>query len=163
MMPASRAVPSTSPFLALPFNTRLSVALAIRTQPSATAMRSVAGLSETSTMRASPEAPRWVRRRATALPRRRRCGLARQQRAGCRRYVGLPHQTFADQKTPNPDAGQPRQIGRRVDAAFADDHAAGRNLGRKLLADRERGREGLQVAVVNSDQPRAQFQGALQL
>ncbi len=64
MMPAMRAAPSTSPFLALPLSTRSSVFRVITTRPSATAIRAVAGLAETSTMRASPRRPRWV-----SLPR----------------------------------------------------------------------------------------------
>ena len=43
MMPAIRAVPSTSPFLALPDTISSSVALLMTTRPSATAVRSVAG------------------------------------------------------------------------------------------------------------------------
>jgi hypothetical protein len=61
MMPAMRAAPSTSPFLALPETIRSSVALPMTTRPSATAARSVAALAETSTMRASPDASIWVR------------------------------------------------------------------------------------------------------
>ena len=61
MMPAMRAAPSTSPFLALPETIRSSVALVMTTRPSATAMRSVAALAETSTIRASPDASIWVR------------------------------------------------------------------------------------------------------
>ena len=54
MMPAMRAAPSTSPFLALPSSTRSSVFAVITTRPSATATRSVAAFADTSTMRASP-------------------------------------------------------------------------------------------------------------
>src|SRR6266436_6465934 len=61
MMPAMRAVPSTSPFFALPDRIRSSVALLMTTRPSATAMRSVAALADTSTMRASPPESIWVR------------------------------------------------------------------------------------------------------
>ena len=61
MMPAMRAVPSTSPFLALPETISSSVALLMTTRPSATAMRSVAGFADTSTIRASPLASIWVR------------------------------------------------------------------------------------------------------
>src|SRR5437879_3967640 len=61
MMPAMRAVPSTSPFLALPERINSSVALLMITRPSAIAMRSVAGLADTSTIRASPLLSMWVR------------------------------------------------------------------------------------------------------
>src|SRR5262249_10054880 len=73
-MPAMRAAPSTSPFLALPESTSASVFADIATRPCATATRSVAGLSDTSTMRASPPAEMWVSLRgviagtAVALP-----------------------------------------------------------------------------------------------
>src|SRR5882762_3207479 len=61
MMPAMRAAPSTSPFFALPDRISSSVAWLMMTRPSATAMRSLAGLSDTSTMRASPPESIWVR------------------------------------------------------------------------------------------------------
>jgi hypothetical protein len=61
MMPAMRAVPNTSPFLAFPETINSSVALPMTTRPSATAVRSVAALVETSTIRASPDASIWVR------------------------------------------------------------------------------------------------------
>jgi hypothetical protein len=60
MMPAMRAAPITSPFLALPAITRSRVLAVITTRPSATAMRCVTALAETSTMRASPLLARWV-------------------------------------------------------------------------------------------------------
>src|SRR5438270_3362961 len=128
MMPAMRAVPSTSPFLALPETISSSVALVMTTRPSATASRSVAGLAETSTIRASPEAPIWVRagpalvfngfvvddlRAMSARARRAGHGLARKQRAGGGSDVGLPHQAFADQEGRHADALEPGKIGRR--------------------------------------------------
>src|SRR3954466_15001207 len=111
MMPAMRAAPSTSPFLALPETIRSSVALAMTTRPSATAVRSVAALAETSTIRASPDASIWVRAEppleALSLEALSAIGLASpsgaraigacQQCAGRRGYIGLPHQAFADQ------------------------------------------------------------------
>src|SRR6266567_4318244 len=116
MMPAMRAVPSTSPFLALPETIRSSVAFSMTTRPSATASRSVAALSETSTIRASPEALIWVRaglalfdglvfglvldglRAISACARGAGLGLAREQCARRRGDVGLPHQALADQE-----------------------------------------------------------------
>src|SRR6202161_2680062 len=61
MMPAMRAVASTSPFLALPDTIKASVASLMTTRPSAIAVRSVAALADTSTIRASPLASIWVR------------------------------------------------------------------------------------------------------
>jgi signal transduction protein with GAF and PtsI domain len=61
MIPASRAVARTSPFLASPSSMRLSVSLCMETKPSATAIRSVTSLSATSTICASPRSFRWVR------------------------------------------------------------------------------------------------------
>src|ERR1700722_6171501 len=60
IMPAIRAAPMTSPFLASPARVVARVAAAMRTRPSAIAIRSVAALSDTSTIRASPSAARWV-------------------------------------------------------------------------------------------------------
>ncbi len=51
-MPASRAVPMTSPFGASPRATAAAVSGLIATRASATAMRSVSFLSPTSTIRA---------------------------------------------------------------------------------------------------------------
>src|ERR1017187_8498851 len=106
-MPATRAVPKTSPFLALPETISSSVALLMTMRPSATAVRAVAGLAETSTIRASPFVPIWLRAgpslevfRAIGLARAggaRRVGTS-QQRPGRRGHIGLPHQAFADQE-----------------------------------------------------------------
>jgi hypothetical protein len=60
-MPAMRAMPSTSPFLAVPEAMSASVAGSISMRPLATAMRWVAGLAATSTMWAWPWASKWVR------------------------------------------------------------------------------------------------------
>src|SRR5262245_29163369 len=164
MMPAMRAVPSTSPFLALPETTSSSVALLMITRPSATARRSVAGLSDTSTMRASPEAPIWVRAglffeglRAMSA---RACGagrrLARQQGARCGSDVGLPHQALADQEGRHTDALEPGEVGLREDAALADHQTVARDQWRQRLAGRKRGLEGAQIAVVDADHRRPQ-------
>src|SRR4051794_40630478 len=132
MMPAMRAVPSTSPFLALPETISARVASVMTTRPSATASRSVAGLAETSTIRASPEAPIWVRAgpalvfdgfvvddlcAMSARTRRASHGLACEQRARGGGDVGLPHQAFADQEGRHADALEPGEIGGREDAA----------------------------------------------
>src|SRR6476469_5196261 len=163
MMPAMRAVPSTSPFLALPETINSSVALPMTTRPSATAVRSVAGLADTSTIRASPLASMWVRAgsslddlRAMASARAHcaRRAFARQQRAGRRRHVGLPHQAFADEEGRHADPGQPRQVGGCGDAAFADHQPILGDQRRQGLAGRQRRLEGAQVAVVDADHRR---------
>src|SRR5579884_3857118 len=59
-MPAILATPRTSPFGASPLATACAVAELTRTRARATARRSVAGFSPTSTIRARPEASRWV-------------------------------------------------------------------------------------------------------
>src|ERR1700760_4014217 len=122
MMPAMRAVPSTSPFLASPRSTMSSVALLMTTRPSATAVRSVAGLAETSTMRASPLLPRCVRPgfSATALSCGAPAGIAPEQMAGGARDVVVPHQAFADEEGGDAGLCEPREIRRLRKPAFAD-------------------------------------------
>src|SRR4029453_11071909 len=121
MMPATRAAPSTSPFLALPLSTRSSVFFAITTRPSAIAIRSVEAFSDTSTMRASPPGARWVslRARGTGLLRGAEAALAAQQRAGGGFDVALAHQALADQEGGDADRRQVFEVGRRSDSAFA--------------------------------------------
>src|SRR5215211_1388117 len=164
MMPAMRAAPSTSPFLASPLSTMSSVLAVIATRPSATATRSVTALAPTSTMRASPRRPRWVSR-AFAMTSARRGGdvLAREQRARCRRHVVLAHQALADQKRRDAGAGKTGDIGRRKDAALGHDHALARDERRQSLARAQARFEGLEVAVVDADEARAQAQRALEL
>src|SRR5262249_40140903 len=152
MMPAMRAVPSTSPFLALPERIRSSVALVMTTRPSATASRSVAGFSDTSTIRASPEAPIWVRagfafawvlalvldgERAISARARGARGLARQERAGGSCHVRLPHQAFADEEGRHAHALEAGEIRGREDAAFADHQPPLGDQRRKCLAGRK--------------------------
>ena len=62
-IPAVRAVPSTSPFGASPWRTALRVAGFILMIARATASRTVSGLADTSTMRASPRGERCERPR----------------------------------------------------------------------------------------------------
>src|SRR5580704_11416295 len=141
MMPAMRAVPSTSPFFASPLRTMSSVFAVINTRPSASATRSVAGLAETSTIWASPRVPRWLSffaLRATASPGRGERRLARQQRAGRRRDIVLAHQTFADEESCNAGLAEPRQIVGGENAALADDDPVGRHAPRQPLAGGER-------------------------
>src|SRR5688572_6860492 len=168
MIAAMRAVPSTSPFLALPRAISSSVAFCMTTAPSATAMRSVAGFADTSTMRASPFAPICVsagslaeRLSAIGLSCRAR-GLAREQRAGGGRHVRLSHQALADEEGGHARARELREIGRREDAALADGNAILRDQGRKLLAGCKRRLEGAQVAVVDAEQRGAKLQRAIE-
>src|SRR4051794_16145364 len=176
MMPAMRAVPSTSPFVALPDVTKSSVALLMTTRPSAIAVRSVAGFAETSTIRASPLASIWVRAAPVLLlrladffamvlarSRRARRIAARKQRPCRRCHVGLPHQAFADQEGRHAHACEARKIGRCKDAAFADHQPVARNQRRQRLAGGKRGLESAQIAVVDPDHRRTEFQGTLQL
>src|SRR3954452_19489025 len=186
MMPAMRAVPSTSPFLALPDTIRSSVALVMTTRPSATASRSLAGLSDTSTIRASPEAPIWVRagpvlvldwvldsdlagfvavglRAMSARARRARRRLARQQCARRSGNIGLPHQALADQEGRHADALEPGEIGGREDAALADHQPVAGDQRRQCFAGRKRGFEGAQIAIVDADHRRTQLQRAVKL
>src|ERR1700733_6277593 len=149
MMPATRAVPSTSPFFALPETISASVALLMTTRPSATAVRSVAGLAETSTIRAPPLASIWVsagsalgaglplddgRAMRSARPGRVDAIAARQQGARCRPPIGLLPQVFADQEGLHAHAREPRKIGRLEDAALADHQAISRDQRCQRLA-----------------------------
>src|SRR5436309_1259386 len=119
MMPAMRATPSTSPFLASPLSTSSSVAGAITTRPSATATRSVAGFADTSTMRASPPLPRWVSLPATGLLRcAREPARPAEEVAGGGLHIGLAHQALAHQERAYADARQRIEIGGGEDAAL---------------------------------------------
>src|SRR3954453_17269754 len=166
MMPAIRAAPSTSPFLALPASTRSSVGGAMTTRPSAIATRPVAALAETSTMRASPPLARWVRVFDFAIRSLGGAGAphsVRQQRARGRCHIGLSHQTFADQEGRDAGRGEARQIRWRGNATFADQDAIARNQGCQSLACFQRRLKCFQVAVVDADQRRAQFERAREL
>src|SRR5215470_375505 len=164
MMPAMRAAPSTSPFLASPLSTRSSVAGVITTRPSAMAMRSVAGFADTSTMRASPLWPRWVSLPATGLLRCAREPL-RAAEQGTRRSldIGLAHQAFADQESAHADARKCIEIGGGEDSALRHRDALGGNSRCQPLGGRKRGLEGAQITVVDADKPRAQLERALEL
>ena len=117
-------------------------------------------------MRASPlrvemgEADVFVRDRLAAARH-----APREQRARRGGDVGLPHQAFADEEGARcRRSRQPGEIGGREDAALADDDAVrpGRS-GASRSRDRERGLEGVQIAVVDADQPRFQRQRAVEL
>src|SRR5262245_6678223 len=129
MMPAMRAVPSTSPFLASPAKIMSSVAGSIVTTPSATAVRSVSALPPTSTMCASPAEPMWVRRRALAMATG--CGRFRlDAEQGARRGldIRLAHQALADEERRDARVAEPQAVVMREDAALRDEEPVERNL-----------------------------------
>src|SRR5262249_7313655 len=166
MMAATRATPSTSPFLASPASTRSSVFAVITTRPAATATRSVGALADTSTMRASPRRSRWLSLAATAslrgAQRTHVAGVAgADQRARCGLDVALAHQALAHEEGRDPDGGEILEIGRRKDPALADRDAVLGNSRPETLAGGERRLEGLEIAVVDADQPRCEAQRAL--
>src|SRR5262245_10254425 len=168
MMAAMRAAPSTSPFLALPASTRSRVFAVITTRPRAMATRSVAALADTSTMRASPRRPRWLSLEATASLRgtqRSRITVLRlaNERARGRLDVALAHEALAHEEGRNADGDKLVQIGGRENPALANGDATWRNSRRQAPAGGERGLERLEIAVVDSDEPRAQAQSTLEL
>ena len=106
------------PSLAFTLATMSSVSASSARGLRQSASGSVAGFSETSTIRASPLAPRWEsffrgarHGRAANPPRWGGGGGAREQRARRRRDVGLPHQAFADQERRDSGLGEPGEIG----------------------------------------------------
>src|SRR6266436_1532676 len=165
MMPAMRAAPSTSPFFALPASTRSSVFGAITTRPSAMASRSLGVFADTSTMRASPPRPRWLSlgARATASLRGADTALLANERTRRSLDVAFAHEAFADEQGRNADRRQVVEIGGRKDSALAHDNTARRDPRRQAPAGGERRLKGIEVAVVDADQPRAQAQRAFEL
>src|SRR4051812_5408537 len=133
MMPAMRAAPRTSPFLASPLSTRSSVLRVITTRPSATATRSVAAFADTSTMRASPRLLRWVSFAIASFGCGHPCRVTREQRFGRGGNIFLPHQAFADQECRDAHLFEPGEIGWREDATLADHDAIARDLRREAL------------------------------
>src|SRR5499427_7229516 len=165
MMPAMRAAPSTSPFFALPASTRSRVFAAITTRPSAMASRSLGAFADTSTMRASPPRPRWlsVDARATVSHRSADPALLANERTRRSLDVAFAHEAFADEQGRNADRRQVVEIGGRKDTALAHDNTVRRAPRRQTPAGGERRLKGLEVAVVDADQPRAQAQRPFEL
>ena len=97
-----------------------------------------------------------VRGRAITWPRS-------QQRAGGGGDVGLAHEAFADEEGVHAGLGQPLQVGVAGDAAFGDDDAVLRHARGEPLGRLQRGGEGLEVAVVDADQPAVERQRAVEL
>src|SRR6056297_1738913 len=146
MIPARRAMPRTSPFLAVPAATSASVWARMRTHPSATATRSVTGLPDTSTMWAWPCPSKCV---SSAIARPFPMNRIGQDGAGGRRDIRLPHQAFADQETARPGAGHRGQVVGREQTRFRDHHPVVRHACGKLARGIQRGDEGVQIAVVD--------------
>src|SRR6516164_8770394 len=165
MMPAMRAAPSTSPFFALPASTRSRVFAPITTRPSAMAVRSLGVFADTSTMRASPPRPKWLSLDARATASLRGADPALFANECTRRGldVAFAHEAFADEQSRNADRRRVLEIGGRKDSALAHDNAARRDPRRQALAGGERRLEGLEVAIVDADQPRAQAQCPFEL
>src|ERR1700745_147901 len=165
MMPAMRAAPSTSPFFALPASTRSRVFAAITTRPSAMALRALGVFADTSTMRAWPPRPRWLSldARTTASLRGADPALLANERTRRSLDVAFAHEAFADEQGRNADRRQVVEIRGRKDTALAHDNAVRRDLRRQAPAGGERRLKGLEVAVVDADQPRAQAQRPFEL
>ncbi len=86
-----------------------------------------------------------------------------EQAARRRGDIGLAHQGFADQETARAGRGQAVEIVGAANAALGDDDAVGGHLPRQPFGRAEIDRQGLQIAVVDADQPHAEQQGALEL
>ena len=151
MMPAMRAVASTSPFAISPAWMRANVSGRMTTRAPATATRSVSALSR-DIDHAGAAVEVGVRQvRQTQQPPRRR------------RDIAGPHQRLADQEAARPDGSEPVEIFRIVNAAFADDETVRRHQRRQLLGGVKIDLQGLQVAVVDADQPAIEIKRAVQL
>jgi hypothetical protein len=117
-MPAMRAVPSTSPFLALPetIGDRHTLCGGFGGDVDHPRFAGAVDMAEGEVFFRS--ALRFLA--GHELPRSGGAGsvIAGQQCARCRRDVGLPHQAFTDQKGRHANLRQPREVGRREDAGY---------------------------------------------
>src|SRR5262244_3137175 len=156
MMPAMRAAPSTSPFLALPASTTSRVFTAITTRPSAMAFRSVGAFADSTQMaqlaRACHRSLRGTDAALLAYERTRRS-----------LDIAFAHEAFADEECGNAHRCQVVEIGGQKNSALADDDALGGDPRRQTPTCGKGRLEGLEVAVIDADQPRAQAQRALEL
>ena len=131
MMPASRAVPSTSPFLASPGADQRQ-RLGLHHDGALGDRR--CGASRPCRRRRPCWRRLWRRDASGALMR----AFAEQKRAGRGGDVGLPHQALADEEGADADAPTAAATSAMgEDAALADDDAVGRDQRRELLADRK--------------------------
>ena len=85
---------------------------------------------------------------------------ARKQGLGRSRDIRLAHQAFANEKGGDPNALKPRKIGRCIETAFGYHDTVPWNAWRQHLADGKRCLERPQIAIVDTDQPRFQFERA---
>ena len=138
-MPAMRATPSTSPFLAPPLRISAAVAGCIDTRARAVAVRSVTGLAPTSTIAAWPRASKCEKSLLSG---------ARQQRARRRRDVRLAHQALAHQEALCSSRGQAPQVGVAADAALGDQEAIGRHQRRQFLRGGKIGDQRLRLRLL---------------
>src|SRR5829696_3517295 len=153
-MPASRAVPSTSPFLASPSRMRRTVSGVVTTAPSARATRAVTSFSETSTILAAPVRSTWVRSGTASPEQKPPRGVG---------HIGLAHQALADEERADANRREPLHVRMAEDAALSDDDAIGGHARRKLFGDGKRSLEGAKIPVVDADELGAEKQRAIEL
>src|SRR5215510_15767486 len=86
-----------------------------------------------------------------------------QQRARGRGDIGRAHQALADQEGADAGVCQALQVGVARDAALGDDDAVLGYARGEALRGLERGGEGLEVTVVDADQPAVELERAIEL
>ena len=152
MMPARRAVPRTSPFLASP--ARISASVSGSMTHGALGDRGAARSPPCRRRRPCwrrPMASRWVSSPMRLSPKQ----AERRVAAG---DVRLPHQALADEEGADAGAADRRATSACVEMPLSPTTMRSRGIARrKLLAHRERDLEGAQVAVVDADQRRAEL------
>ena len=136
-----------------------SVSGSITTVPSATAVRCVTSLSETSTIAAAPDASIWVSfvmppALASASPKRSsRVAVA----------TSLPpHQALADEERPNTRSGKPDDIRVPHDPTLGHDDAVRWDEARQFFRDFKTHFERPEIPVVDPDQAGVQGYRAFQ-
>ncbi len=164
MIPARRAVATTSPFFAVPERASASVAGCMTMRPSATgeALRHrlvrhvdhMGGAARVEVGEARHEAAASVWPAISDSPRSWRVAAAT---SACRIRLS------PTRKVAKPDWRSRRQSAWREDAALADEDAIVRHLRREALGDGERDVEAAEVAVVDAEQRRVEPKRALQL
>src|SRR6185437_7171428 len=85
-------------------------------------------------------------------------GWPGQDGPGCGSHVGLPHQALADQESRDADSAKSGEVSRRIEPALGNDDAIAGNFRPQTFSDGEIRLEGMQVAVVDSDQARPDLQ-----
>ncbi len=94
-----------------------------------------------------------------ALMRRTR---VREQMAQRHAWIRLAHEGLADQERMHAGIAHQRDVGRRQDAAFGDQHAVARHRVLQVERGLQRHLEGAQVAVVDAEQARRHRQRTLE-